>query len=117
MYASAQVDEMFLKTRFVLLPCDTVDTRRRSLLQLVKRPAEQADGDMVQQCREPNMLIPSCRLTYAVQRGGYAFPALRLARAAPDRIALGPAPSIASAVANAALFGDFIGTMGRSDFP
>ncbi len=28
-----------------------------------------------------------------------------------------PLPSIASAAAEAALFGDFAGTMGRSDFP
>jgi hypothetical protein len=81
-----------------------------------KRPAEQVDGHVVKECGEPDTL-PSCGLTYAVQCGGYAFPALRLARAAPDRIALGPPlPSIASAAASAALFGDFIGTMGESDF-
>ena len=79
---------------FVLVPCDAVDAGRRSPFQLVERPAEQVDGDMVQECREPNTLVPSCSFTYAVQCGGYAFPALRLARAAPDRIALGPAPSL-----------------------
>src|SRR6266545_3334928 len=94
MYASVQVREMLLKTRFVLIPCDAIDAGRRSPFQLVERPAQQVDGDMVQQCREPNTSVPSCSLTYAVQRGGYAFPALCLARAAPDRIALGPAPSL-----------------------
>ena len=40
------------------------------------------------------------------------------ARAALIRIALGPAlPSITSAAAEAALFGDFAGTMDGSDFP
>ena len=94
MYASVQVDEMILETRFVLVPRDAVDACRRSPFQLIERPAEQIDGDMMEQRREPNLLVPCCRLTYAVQRGGYAFPALRLARAAPDHIALGPAPSL-----------------------
>ena len=49
---------------------------------------------MVQKRREPNSLIPSCSFSYATQCRGHAFPALRLARAAPGRIALGPAPSL-----------------------
>ena len=94
MYESAQVGEIALKTGFVLIPCDAVDACRRLPFQLVERPVEQVDGDMVQQCCEPNLLIPSCSRTYEVQRGRYAFPALCLVRTAPDRIALGPAPSL-----------------------
>src|SRR6266511_1516497 len=96
LYASVQVREIALQARFVLIPSDTVDPGRRSPLQLVERPAEQVDGHVVKECREPDTLVPSCRFTYAVQCGGYAFPALCLARAAPDRIALGPAPSLHS---------------------
>lgn len=94
MYASVQIGEITLGTRLVLIPRDTVDVCRRSSLQSIEGPTEQVKGDVVQQCREPNSFVPSCSLTYAVQRGGYAFPTLRLARAAPVRIALGPAPSL-----------------------
>jgi hypothetical protein len=55
---------------------------------------------VVQQCREPNSFFPSCSLTYAVQ-----LSQLCVWRVLP-RTAL-----------RAALFGDFTGTMGESDFP
>ena len=48
MYAPEQVREMLLKTRFVLIPSDPVDAGCRLPFQLVERPAEQVDGDMVQ---------------------------------------------------------------------
>jgi hypothetical protein len=63
-------------------------------LQLVKREAQQVDVHMVQERRQPDPFIPPCGATYAVHRLGYACPALSLVRAAPDRIALGPAPSL-----------------------
>jgi hypothetical protein len=51
---------------------------------------------MVKERREPGLSVQSCCLAYAAQRGGYAFPTLRLARAAPDRIVLGPDPFLAA---------------------
>ena len=56
---------MVLKTRFVLVPRDAIDARRRSSFELKERPAEQIDSDVVEQRREPNLLVPSCRRSSA----------------------------------------------------
>ena len=93
LYASMQIDEVGLEIRLVLVPGDAVDARCRPALQLVKRKAQQVDVHMVQERRQPDPFIPPCGATYAVPCLGYACPALGLVRAAPDRIALGPAPS------------------------
>ena len=73
---------------------------------------------MVQQRREPCILVLSCYFTHTVQPTWHACPALR-----PGRVVLAvfssasPLPSTASAAACAALFGGFAGTTGLSDFP
>src|SRR5919106_2093102 len=94
LYASMQIREVGLEVRLVLVPGDAVDARCGFALQLVKRKAQQVDVHMVQERRQPDLLIPPCGATYAVHCLGYACPALGLVRAAPDRIALGPAPSL-----------------------
>src|SRR5918995_1941056 len=89
-----QIREVGLEVCLVLMPGDAVDAWCRPTLQLVKRKAQQVDVHVVQERRQPDRLIPPCGATYAVHCLGYACPALRLVRAAQDRIALGPAPSL-----------------------
>src|ERR687898_260025 len=89
-----QIREVGLEIRLVLVPRDAVDAWCRPALQLMKREPQQVDVHMVQERRQPDLLIPPCGATYAVHCLGYACPALGLVRAAPDRIALGPAPSL-----------------------
>jgi hypothetical protein len=89
-----QIREVGLEIRLVLVPGEAVDARCGPALQLVKREAQQVDVHMVQERRQPDRLIPPCGATYAVHCLGYAYPALRLVRAAQDRVALGPAPSL-----------------------
>jgi hypothetical protein len=95
-----------------------VHPRCRLPPQPEKGPPEQVDGHVMEEGGEPCLPLPPRGLPYAVQRLGHACPALRLARALLARIPLGPAPSlVASAAGRPALFGDFPGTMGGSDFP
>src|SRR5919106_5330671 len=89
-----QVREIVLEARLVLMPGDAVDAWCGPALQLVKCPAQQIDGHMVQERRQPNRLVPPRGATYAVRCLGYACPALGLVRAALDHIALGPTPSL-----------------------
>jgi hypothetical protein len=89
-----QIDEVGLEIRFVLVPGDAIDAWCGPTLQLVKRKAQQVDVHVVQERRQPDPFIPPCGATYAVHCLGYACPALGLVRAARDRIALGPAPSL-----------------------
>ena len=118
LYASVQVRKVALEARFVLVPGDTVDAGHRSPFQLAERPAEQVEGNMVKECREPNRLVPSCGRTYAGPVRGIRFPSSASGTCCPGPRALAPPlPSITSAAAGAALFNDFLGTMGESDFP
>ena len=93
MYASVQVGEIALETWLVLVPRDTVDACRHSSLQLIERPVEQVEGDVVQQCREPNSLS---RL--AVSRMGPArgirFPSSVSGACCPGPHCPWPAPSL-----------------------
>ena len=94
LYASMQIREVGLEVCLVLVPGEAVDAWCRPAFQLMKRKAQQVDVHMVQERRQPDPFTPPCGATYAVQCLGYACPALRLVRAALNRIALGPAPSL-----------------------
>src|SRR6266511_288713 len=117
MYASVQVCEMPLKTRFVLIPCDAVDAGRRLPFQLVD---DQRSRSMVTWCSSAVNRTRLSRLAVSRMRSSAGDTLSQLCvwhvllqTALP---LAPPLPSITSAAVSAALFGNFSGTMGESDF-
>ena len=88
----------------------SVHARRSFLLQTeVGHPQRFQVVDVVQKRREPQLPILLCCLTYRLGvRGAFCSGRFPLAN---------PFPSIPSATGGPALFGDFPGTAGLSDFP
>jgi len=111
--------EILLKGLAVMPPRLTVYTSRRMPLQLeVGKPQSVDPVDVMQQSGELHILVQCCRLSYQRQLTGRVHPALSPERVLLAQVPLGQTlPSISSAAAVLALFGDFPGTMGLSDFP
>jgi hypothetical protein len=63
-----QILELALEVCLVVLPGQTVHTRRSILLDLEERLPEQVDADMVEERGEPFLLPLPCCLPYALQR-------------------------------------------------
>jgi hypothetical protein len=91
-------------------PCLPVHARRGFLLQSEVGHAQCFEViDVVPERREPQLPILLCCLTYRLGvRGAFCSGRFPLAN---------PFPSIPSATGGPALFGDFPGTAGLSDFP
>src|SRR5438445_506531 len=111
--------EVSLQLLAVVPPRLPVHTGRSFLLQTEVGHAQCFQVvDVVQKRREPQLLILSCCLTYRSSALGASF---RLG--VRDAFCCGrfplakPLPSIPSAAGCPALFGDFSGTTGLSDFP
>ena len=79
----------------VVPPRLAVHARRGVPLQReVRRPQAVEVVDVVQERREPHLLIPSCCLTYPLQRTGRAVPALCPGRVLLARVPFGQTPSL-----------------------
>ena len=73
---------------------------------------------MMEKRGELQLLILRCCLSYPLQRAERVFPARCPGRVLWGRFPLArPLPSIPSVAGCPALFGDFPGTVGLSDFP
>ena len=118
LYASVQVSEVALETRLVLVPGDAVDAGAARRFNWWNA---QRSRSTVTWCRSAVNRTRLSRLAVSRMRSSAwdTLSQLWVWRVLP-RTALPlapPLPSIASAAASSALFGDFTGTMGESDFP
>ena len=92
---SGEVLEVLLQGLPVVLPRLAVDPGRGVPLQReVRRPQVLDVVDVVQERREPHLLVPLSCLTYPLQRTGRAVPALCPGRVLLARVPFGQAPSL-----------------------
>ncbi len=71
-----KIDEATFQSRFILLPPDTIDSRRSLTLESVEAIAQQRGVNMVEQGSEPFLFPFPCCFTHTVQPLGHAVPAL-----------------------------------------
>ena len=88
-----QVLQVGLKTLAVIFPAHPIHTRRRRFPQQAIGRLQQFDVDMMQQGGE-RLVVPFRCFPYAIEPVGQAFPAQRPALAVPNRVPLGPFPSL-----------------------
>src|SRR4030095_1710110 len=92
-----QVPQIRLQVRAVVLPRLTVDARCGVSLDREVGRAQTLDVvHMVEERREPLFSLPSCCLTYTLERARRACPALSPEHVALRRVPLGPRPSLLS---------------------
>src|SRR5215470_14291780 len=91
---SAEVLEVALEVRLVVLPSHPVHARSGLALEREERRAECVDVEVVEKRGEPLFLPVPCGLPYAAQRLGHAYPALGPGRALLVHVSLGPCPSL-----------------------
>ena len=89
---SAEVLEVELEVRLVVLPSHPVHARSGLALEREERRAECVDVEVVEKRGEPLFLPVPCGLPYAAQRLGHELPALGPVRALLVRVSLGPCP-------------------------
>src|SRR4029434_2020490 len=92
MNPSMQGREVALEVLLVVLPCQSVDSRRGMFFEGKELRFEQFRADMVEQRSETLLLPFLCGLPYAFQRLGHACPTQRPVRAVLARIPLGLGP-------------------------
>ena len=94
---SREVPEVLLQGLPVVLPRLTVDPRRRLPLQRVVGLAQMVDVvDVVQERREPHLLVPLRNLPYPLQHTERADPVLCPGRGVLARVPFGQPPSLHS---------------------
>src|SRR5580693_2269809 len=90
-----EVLEIRLEGLAVVLPRLPIDARGRILLRCQVRCPQSFDVvNVVVERSEPLFLVPSCCLTYPLQRAWRAFPALSPGRVTLERVPLGQLPSL-----------------------
>src|SRR5262249_48866573 len=90
-----QVREVLLEGLSVVPPRLPIHSRSGVPLQRVVRPPQVLDVvDVVQQRREPHLLIPLCCFAYPLQRTQRAVPALCPGRVLLARVPFGQTPSL-----------------------
>ena len=89
-----QIREPKLEVCLVVLPRQSVHTRRGVPFQLKEREPKEINVDVVEERGEPFLLPVPCCLSYAFQRLGHACPVLCPARGLLVHIPLGPCPSL-----------------------
>ena len=90
-----QVLEVVLQRLAVVLPRLAIHARRGLSLQSeIRRPQSVDVVDVVQERREPHLPIPSCRLTYPLQRTERAVPARCPGRVLLSQVSFGQTPSL-----------------------
>ena len=77
MNPAVKINEPILQSRFILLPTDTIDSRRSLTLESVEAIAQQHGVDVVEQGGEPFLFPFLCCFSHTVQSLGHAVPALR----------------------------------------
>ena len=114
-----EVLEILLKSLAVVPPRLPVHTGCRVPLQLrISKPQGVDPVDVMHQSGELYILVRFCRLSYLRQLAWRDYPALSPERVLLAQIPLGQTPSLHPLRRRySALFGDFLGTMGLSDFP
>ena len=60
MNPAVQISDSILQTGFILLPTYAIDSRRSFTLKYVEAVAQKIDGQMVEQCGEPFLLLFPC---------------------------------------------------------
>ncbi len=88
-YPAMEIFQPIFQTVFVLLPPHTVHSRRGVPLQRVIALPEHLDAQMVEQSREPFLLLFLRCFAYAVQPLGHSFPALGRTRVGLFDVLLG----------------------------
>src|ERR1700751_204743 len=68
--------EATFQSRFILLPSDTIDSRRSLTLESVEAIAQQRGVNVVEQGSEPFLFLFPCCFSHTVQSLGHAVPAL-----------------------------------------
>jgi hypothetical protein len=87
--------EFILQFLPVLLPCNTINTRRGTPPKLQVRIPESIDRHMVEQSGELGFLIPSCYLSHTLQlTWRTSIPTLRSGCVLLVRVLLGRVPSL-----------------------
>src|SRR6201987_383276 len=76
MNPAAKINEPTFRSGFVLLPTDTIDSRRSLTLESVEAIAQQRGVNVVEQGGEPLLLPFPCCFSHTVQPLGHAVPAL-----------------------------------------
>jgi hypothetical protein len=71
-----QIDELILKSGFILLPPHAIDSRRSITLKRVEAVPEKINVEVVEQGSEPFLSPFLCCLSHTIQPLGYAAPAL-----------------------------------------
>src|SRR6516165_3390429 len=94
MHPRVQVLKVIFELLRVLLPGDTVDSRRGILFQSEERLPKPSDVDVVKERGELHPFVSDCDLTHTVERIRRAGPALSPGRVLPARVSLGQAPSL-----------------------
>ena len=90
-----QVLDTAIEVCLIGLPCQPIHARCGFSLQgEIRRPQSVDVVDMVQERREPRLLLPSCRLTYPLQRTERAVPARCPGRVLLARISFGQTASL-----------------------
>jgi hypothetical protein len=74
---AVKINEPTFQSRFILLPPDTIDSRRSLTLESVEAIAQQRGVDVVEQGSEPFLFPFPCCFSHTVQPLGHAVPALR----------------------------------------
>src|SRR6266571_2511239 len=92
---SGQVREVLLEGLSVMPPRLAIDPRGRGPLQGAVRGPQMIDVvDVMQERREPHLLVPLSNSTYPLQRTGRALPVLCPGRGLLARVPFGQAPSL-----------------------
>ena len=112
MDAFVQSPEIVFQVLLVLVHRHPVDSWARCAPLPFERSPERLDIDVMQQRREAGLARSSGRRVHPQKVGQQGLPALCLALRRFLRVPLQPAPFLHHLVA----FGDFIDTMGQSDF-
>jgi hypothetical protein len=73
---AVKINEAILQSRFILLPPDTIDSRRSLTLESVEAVTQKCDGEVVEQGSEPFLFPFPCCFSHTVQPLGHAVPAL-----------------------------------------
>ena len=94
MEATVEILDIRPQIYTVILPSYAVDTSARLTFERQERSLESFSSEMAEQIVESDFLVPSCELTYTVQRTGHALPALCPGRVLLVRVSLGQIPSL-----------------------
>jgi hypothetical protein len=73
---AVKMNEATFQSRFILLPPDTIDSRRSLTLESVEAIAQHRGVNVVEQGSEAFLFLFPCCFSHTVQSLGYAVPAL-----------------------------------------